>query len=593
MSLKNNLIDVTIKYANMLIHTFPITSKPLLFIIFFILINIFLTTSKLGQFSNPKYPKGSLILREIASALNIISTALVILTLLYFLTIFTLVFFAFLLSESPQSSGFFNQIAFTSKQLWTSMHSILLTLISGSILGIITGLYLKYFLIPDLEKGEGLKDVEDIQTAFHELNGFDPTKYIDTQKGCFIGATLDRKAIYIPWKKIRETHIQILGATSSGKGAVMSLIAYQSILAGENLIWFDPKFDRFSPRVLADAAKKAKKDFYLINLNSDQSPQLNPIAGASAYEIEELLVTAFDLKGKGTDGDFHRAKDEGAAIEASKLAISKNAVSIPQIIQVCRSIESITSQENFWGKLLKLGDLNAIKTNKGLNLEAAIKKGAVIYIIGSTDNERVKMLLKLLLVRVIQIIKKQDRFKENAPNCMVLDEFKHILSPASLNALGVIRDFNTHCLLAHQTLGDLDSCAGITRAEAEGAVLDNTTIKIIYRIGDSTYAEKLSKNSGKKRVFVEQAGKGLDKNNNPQGSWKESNIPLIDTDVFTHLPMPSDRTGQASVGVLLGVGLSKLFFTGPVPTISKMPAVTVAPEVDSQLNTNGDLDDII
>ena len=79
----------------------------------------------------------------------------------------------------------------------------------------------------------------------------------------------------------------------------MTLIAYQSVLAGEGLIWIDPKFDRFSPRILAAAAKQATKSFYLINLNPDQPPQLNPFAGAEAFEIEELLVSAFDLKGKG------------------------------------------------------------------------------------------------------------------------------------------------------------------------------------------------------------------------------------------------------------------------------------------------------
>ena len=176
----------------------------------------------------------------------------------------------------------------------------------------------------------------------------------------------------------------------------------------------------------------------------------------------------------------------------------------------------------------------------------------------------------------------------------MLDEFKHLLSPTALTGLGVIRDFNAHCLLAHQSMGDLDSCAGITRAEAEGAVIDNTAIKIVYRIGDSSYAEKLSKNSGKKRVFVEQSGKGLDENSQQQGGWKESNVPVIDADLITHLPMPSDRKGQASVGVVFGVGISKVFFTGPIPVVSEMTNVQDTSKLNGQSKFDeGIIDELI
>lgn len=595
MSLKQNVANWCVDKANTLIEAFPITSTPLVFVTFFVLLNVFFVSWRMQRFTNPEYPKLSPILREIAAIQNAISLALIIVTLLYFATLYLLVFVAYILISSHSSIGFFGIASMTFHKIWDVTNPILSSLIIGSTLGILTGLYIKYILIPDFEKGDGLDDVNDIASAFNKLNSFNPTKYFNAQKGCFIGASLAKKLIYIPWQKIRETHIQVLGTTGSGKGVIMTSIAYQCILAGESLVWFDPKFDRFSPRVLADAAKLANKQFHLINLNPDQPPQLNPIAGANAYEIEELLVTAFDLKGKGTDGDFHRGKDEDAAIQASKVAVEKSALSIAELIKVCRGIADITTQENFWRKLTKLGDLNVINTQKGLNLEQAILSGAVVYIIGSTDNERVKMLQKLLLVRVNQIIKKKDRFQENKPTCIVLDEFKHLLSPTALTGLGVIRDFNAHCLLAHQSLGDLNACPGITRAEAEGAVLDNTAIKIVYRIGDSNYAEKLSKNAGKKRVFVEQSSKSLDKNNKTQGGWKESNLPLIDADIITHLPMPSDRKEQASVGVLLGVGVSKIFFTGHVPTSSPIPAINAAPKSSTQspVYELGDLDDLI
>lgn len=589
MSFKSNVSGWCIDHANSLIQVIVNASKPLCFCFCIVLIITWIAGRRLNRFAKPEYPKASTVVRQVASIISLISLITICIFLVYSLLIFILVFFGFSLIERLSAGGFFEVLTYTISQIWVVMKASLVTIGSGLTIGLILAFYLNYFLIPEWERGEGLSDVKQLVKTFKKLNGFNPMPFINIQKGCFIGLDSQNKPIYVSWQKVRETHIQVIGTTGCGKGVLMTLIAYQSILAGEGLVWIDPKFDRFSPRVIAAAAMQAGKSFYFINLNPDQPPQLNPFAGAEAFEIEELLVSAFDLKGKGTDGDFHRGKDEDAAIEASRLAVEKNALSILQLIQICRSDESITCQENFWSKLRKLGDLNAIKTTGGINLKDAILNGSVIYIVGSTDNERVKMLQKLLLVRVNQIIKKQDRFKKNSPTCIVLDEFKHVLSPTALTGLGVIRDYDTHCLLAHQSLGDLDSCPGITRAEAEGAVLDNTAIKIVYRLGDSSYAEKLSKNSGKKAIFVEQSGKNLNENNHSEGGWREMHAPLIDQDVLTHLPMPSDREGQASVGVLFGVGVARLFRVGYIPTSGNLPNIKVAQKYASEASDAGDL----
>lgn len=595
MNLKQNVANWCVEKANALIELFPIQSKILIFLTFFLLLSIFFLSRRMRHFTNPEYPKLSTILRECASIQNAVSLALIAITFLYFLVLYLLVFVAYISIVNLSTIDFFNLISVPFHQIWQAMNPILPSLIAGSSLGTFTGLYIQFILIPDYEKGEGLSDVQDVAKIYKKLNGFNPTEYFNIEKGCFIGASLNKKCIYIPWKKIRETHIQVLGTTGSGKGVILTSIAYQAILAGECVIWFDPKLDLYSPSLMAEAAKLANKQFHFINLNLDQAPQLNPLVGANAYQIEELLVAAFDLIGKGTDGDFHRGKDEDAAILASKIAIKENALSIPELINVCKGVEEITAQENFWRKLQKLGDLDVINTKGGLNLEAAILNGEVIYIVGSTDNERVKMLQKLLLVRVNQIIKKKDRVKQKIPTCVLLDEFRNLLSPIALTSLSVIRGFNAHFILSHQSLGDLDSCAGITRAEAEGAVLDNTAIKIVYRIGDSQYAEKLSKNAGNKRIFVGNTSKSVDKNNQAQGGWKETNVPLIAPDLITHLPMPTDRPGQASVGVLLGVGVAKIFFTGNVPAESPAPVIKPAKPFSLQSNQlpKGDFDDII
>lgn len=448
----------------------------------------------------------------------------------------------------------------------------------GSVVAVCIALPLIWRVIPSWERGDGLPDIKELVRQFKKLNGYNPLPYINIKKGCFIGRDDKGVAIYVPWRKLLETHVQVLGMTGSGKGVAMSLAAYQAVLAGECLVWFDPKYDRYSPRILEAAAKRAGRPFHLVNLNPSSGPQLNPLLGANAFDVEDLLVAAFDLRAKGTDGDFHRGKDEDAAAEAALLAIDTGNLSIPGLFQACASRASITDQENFWRKFKKLVRLPAVNTSGGLNLSEAIANRAVIYIIGSADNEQVKMLQKLLLVRVMQIIKGRDRLARHAPTCVVLDEFKHMLSPSAFTGLGVIRDFDTHFLLAHQSIGDLHSCPGIDPTEAHGAVVDNTAIKIVYKIGDDEYAEKMSRVSGKKRTYVDNSAKHLDENGAATGSWREEKVQHIDMDLLTHLPMPSDRKGQASVGVLFGVGNAKLFHVGPVPVPEScpMPAPVVA-----------------
>ena len=212
-----------------------------------------------------------------------------------------------------------------------------------------------------------------------------------------------------------------------------------------------------------------------------------------------------------------------------------------------------------------------MNTKGGLDIADAMSRGDVIYVIGSSDNENVKMVQKMLLVRIMQIIKCRDRLVQHVPACIVLDEFKHLLSPSAFTSLGVVRDFDTHILLAHQSMGDLHACPGIDPAEAHGAVVDNTSVKIVYKIGDDEYAERLARVSGKRRTYVDSSSKQLDDAGASTGSWREDKVHHIDMDLITHLPMPSDRQKQASVGVLFGIGNARTFHVGPIAVFGKMP----------------------
>jgi hypothetical protein len=547
----------------------PVLSLPIQSMLWASLIPLvlWLVGRKLSKIVKPESPYLSPILRFIGSVAKWGGLIVILLELLGFIALLILLF----LHQSLSGINTADAI----QQAWTIVYKPgsehILRWLEGGLAGLILALPISLYYLPRWERGDGFRDVEELVARFKKLNGYDPRKYINIKKGCFIGRTISGKPIYIQWRKLRETHIQVLGMTGSGKGVAMTLVAYQCILNEECAIWFDPKFDRFTPRILQAAAKLAGREFHMINLNHGSGPQLNPLLGANQFQIEELFFAAFDLKGKGTDGDFHRGKDEDAATEAACIAMQTEKISIPGLFKKCAAIKGITDQENFWRRFRKLASLPAVNTEAGLNLSDAIAKRAVIYFVGSSDNEQVKMLQKILLVRIMQIIKSRERLDTHAPTCIVLDEFKHMLSPAALTSLGVVRDYDVHMLLAHQSMGDLESCPGIEPAEAYGAVVDNTALKIIYKIGDADYAEKLAKVSGKRRTYVDSSAKQLDDKGAATGSWREDKVDHIEMSLITHLPMPSDRVKQASTGLLFGICNAQLFFVGPIPASGPMP----------------------
>lgn len=170
------------------------------------------------------------------------------------------------------------------------------------------------------------------------------------------------------------------------------------------------------------------------------------------------------------------------------------------------------------------------------------------------------------------------------PICVFLDEFKYLLSSTALSALGIVRSFNSHFILAHQSLGDLAECPGISPESAYGAVVDNTSLKVLYRINDALHAEKMAKLSGEKRTFIASTSKNQTNLNSHSSGWIEANKYFISPDLITHLPIPSDRQNQASVGILFGIDNAKILHVGRIEAKGEMPEPLAAEEDKSVTN---------
>lgn len=550
--------------------------QPLFFAFGFTPPILILVGRRLTRFTKPDAPYISNVIRAVNLPIVWAGKTLLLIALL--IVIF-LVGFSYI-GEAPML------------KIWSLVKPSALYWLTGNIIGAVVALPFVWRLIPQWERGVGFTNTEETLRALRALNVYDPLPHIKLDKGCFIGKdTFTDQPIYIPWQKINQSHMQCMGATSSGKNIEMLLIAYQCVLVGQSLVWIDPKEDLRTPSVLLKAAKAAGRKLHFIHLAPNQPSQFNLFAGCVAYEIEELFVAGFDLQGQGGDGDFYRGKDEDAAILASQLAVKEQALSIPALLDICAKVPEITEQENFWRLFKKLAALPVIQTEQGLDLEAAIMAGDSLYIVGSCDNERVKMLQKMLLIRVMQIIKKRDRTKKSQPVCVVLDEFKHLISSTALNALAVVRDFNAHFMLAHQSIGDLDEVSNVSRAAAYGAVVNNTSLKVIFKIGDVDFAKDMATLAGYQTIYKNNVAKSpyntTEATSYATGSWNEAQDYRIPPEIITGLPIPPDRQGQASIGVFYGVQNAQIFYVGHIQTDGEIPKINAVPSsLKSGLNAS-------
>lgn len=417
---------------------------------------------------------------------------------------------------------------------------------------------------------------------------FDPEKYIDVNKGIFVGLDGRRKPVFLQKHVLSKNHIEILGESGVGKSSIAGVLLSQLAAAGECVVVFDPKADRNLPGALARAGKEwGNYDFHILDLRpSADFPQVNPFKGARPDQVEELLQVSLELGKTGDAGvDFYRGKDREATTFIAE-ALKDGKTDMLEILACARNDERVTEQENLWRELRAVGKVEALHTEDGLDLAAVLNKPGVLYVIGSTTRLEVVAAQKLIVQRILQLL--EDRPDQSRPVALFLDELKYILSPAALRAAGTIRDRNCHLLFAHQSLGDLDDCPGLNPKAVRGAIWGNSGIKIAYKMLDAPTAKELSTIAGTTEAYdnVISTREGV---RSVTTSTRE--VEYMPPHVFTHLPKPA--AGEASVGVVFGLGpawylSTRWIDTGPcpVPVAAPAPVPAAAPAAATATSTS-------
>lgn len=445
----------------------------------------------------------------------------------------------------------------------------------GAIVGYVTGQFIGWWAaIGYHETDERHSDMRTVQHQIGAPNTFNPLKYVKAKPGqsatkIFVGLNSKREPEYITLAIARK-HCQLLGETRNGKTVSATLLLDQFCKIGETVVILDPKADKHSPAVMKASAERANVPFIYIDLRPDQAPQLDLLAGTSASDIEELLISCFDLGSKGTDADVYRVKDRAAA---RKLAHS-GARTCLQMVQIGLLDETIHNAQKFWEDLQELAAHPAIQTQQGWQLNKLIGTPAVIYIVGSTRHDNTVRLQRLVLLRLLQIIDQYGQAQDANWTALFIDEFKYLLSPAALRAMGTVADRNCHLIIAHQSLGDLRDTNGLDPEAVYGAVVVNTGLKLFYKTNDPDTAKWGSELSGDIPTYTESIAKSPAANN--PGVFTERMRPLIEKNVLLSLP--------PLTGVLFGAGVAKQVSVHYLPKSPEPPAIRPAEPMESTTN---------
>jgi hypothetical protein len=449
-------------------------------------------------------------------------------------------------------------------QLWSAVGTHIQALGGGAAMGFVLGLTTRWFVLPHLEREDGLSFIDKKIAKLSTKKEFDPRPFFTKgSSAIFIGKNERGRPVRLSFAIANSAHISIAGSTGSGKGIGVQTFTSQFHRHGQTIVVFDPKPCHILPQVLAQEALLSKRTMNLIDIRQ-AVPQINPLAGLSKVQFVGLLIEIFELKktGEPKSDHYREAAQRGIRRLAEMVPLKKNDLTFQGLLALAQATPDIAESENLMIGLEKFAQFTQFHTTQGLDIEMAIERGDVVYIAGDGADEDAATMQRALLARTMQIL--ANRRKATRPVCLVIDELSDLLGPTVLALLAKMRSNNVHALLMFQTPGDLRSARGVDPDVAFSKCWANTTIKLVYHLEEVRYATELAERIGSRPTQTRTVSR-----DNATGATRETwaQIPglKVEAQDITNLPIPVKGSGQAAMGYLIGDGEAKLVYLGPVP----------------------------
>ena len=339
-----------------------------------------------------------------------------------------------------------------------------------------------------------------------------PIKQSRPPEGTFIGLN-GRQGIYIP---DNAKHVLVCGTTGSGKTVALSNFINNAIVNGLPTFIIDGKGDMGEGSLLdiVQRLNQGRRKLYVINLSdSASSDRYNPFLGASSAMATDMLINMTDWS-----EEHYKLNAERYIQRITQLMeLAKIPFSFGRII-ACMKPNRFTDMSNY---LLKEGliskeehidNLELLKgsgkvaqssvarfstiaesqagkilADDGINIAQALKENAIILFI---LNPMVYPVLSPAFGRLVLIDSKiaiGELFQSKIPRTFfIMDEISSYATTALTDLVNKSRSANVTCVLATQSLSDLDFAVNESYKEQ---IIENCNNYLVLRQNSGTNAD--------------------------------------------------------------------------------------------------------
>lgn len=334
----------------------------------------------------------------------------------------------------------------------------------------------------------------------------------DITNSTFIGTTNGKKNIYT---QDDAKHIFVCGTTGAGKTVVLSNYIKSAIEKDYPLLMIDGKGDVGEDSILDIVQRlNTKKKVYVINLNNpNESDKYNPFRNATPTTAKDMLinmtewteehyklnterylqrlVTLLSLANVSLSfGIIIKYMPPEKFLEVSAWLVKNERITKAEHIQnaeIAKSSGKIAESATARFSTLYESEIGKIFDDNGIDIYTALEEKAIILFI---LNPLIYPELSPLMGRLITIDSKKAVSKLFTTNTsrtfFIFDEFNVYASSTFLDLINKSRSAKVTCILATQSLSDLDFAVNEAFKEQ---VIENCNNYIVLRQNSSVNAE--------------------------------------------------------------------------------------------------------
>lgn len=343
------------------------------------------------------------------------------------------------------------------------------------------------------------------------MNKYTPPKDKTTEQ-TYLGESNNQAPIYIP---NNAKHIFVCGTTGSGKTVALSNFIKSAVDYDYPALIVDGKGD-IGRNSLLDIVQKlgVNRKVYIVNLsNPEQSAKYNPFKNATPSIIKDMLINMTDWS------EEHYKLNTERYLQRLILMLAKADISLSfanivnhipvnsftRVINELAKQEIITKQEHMQTlEIIKSSgdiaenassrfatiiesELGSIFDESGIDIYEAFKEKAIIlFILNPLIYPEISPLFgRLILIDSKKAISKL--FGSEQRTFFIFDEINVYASSTLLDLVNKSRSANVTCILATQSLSDLDFANGEYFKEQ---IIENCNNYIVLRQNSAVNAEK-------------------------------------------------------------------------------------------------------